>query len=705
MKNKKIELRLRSDTCVASGLGAFGGVDTDIAVDEFGLPVIPAKRLKGLLREAGLDIASLLPEWADTFYRLYGKPGASDSGGLILSSGELVDADALKKEIKNRDYTPAQVTEIFTSLRTGTAMTGEGLIRKTDDNTLRVTRVAESGLTFSFDALFPDDCAEFLAKCCQAVRGIGSGRTRGFGEVECKLDLAGADGPAGAAGGEFKLNELNGSKFVHYTLTLASPVIVSLLNGGSGGTEDYIPGSLLLGAFAAAWRKTPGRACPAPHKDPEFRRLFLDGGVKFLAAYPQKKDGGPILYPAARSIRRSKDDASRAIDASVAAAPDEYAKTLGGFAAADGEDQLMHLGGVKKSVFAHHARPADKAAGHATKDASQAAGSFYRYEALAAGQVFMGTIVGSESDLEIIRELAPATIRLGGSRTAQYGGADFSWFQYPRLQNRMITIEDGDLFRVTLRSPLILTDAFGGVRPDPALIPGALGLRGAVVRKMFCSAAWVGGYNSKWLLPRTQETALAGGGVIVFRQESGGKEIIPAEAFIGLRTGEGFGHIAVEKLPAGGDLRIQRAGQAAAEIRGGGGLNKLEKKIKLLNIPAHIQRQVNRAEKTRITNNSQLGRLQTYLSTTHSFAELAGMLSAGNWKQQDDREKIQIFCVGEKTGDAAELARKLRQKAEKVVLSSPDLLANEEEGERKLFHWYKRYLLLRIRRDRKETAV
>ncbi|MGI8912229.1 MAG: RAMP superfamily CRISPR-associated protein, partial [Chloroflexota bacterium] len=52
-----LELRLELLSDAAPGSGAGGPlVDRDVVVDELGLPVLPGRRLKGLLREACQEV-------------------------------------------------------------------------------------------------------------------------------------------------------------------------------------------------------------------------------------------------------------------------------------------------------------------------------------------------------------------------------------------------------------------------------------------------------------------------------------------------------------------------------------------------------------------------------------------------------------------------------------------------------------------------
>ena len=51
----QIKIQLLSDLCVSDG-GVYNSMlDTDICYDAFGFPYIPAKRLRGRLRECALE--------------------------------------------------------------------------------------------------------------------------------------------------------------------------------------------------------------------------------------------------------------------------------------------------------------------------------------------------------------------------------------------------------------------------------------------------------------------------------------------------------------------------------------------------------------------------------------------------------------------------------------------------------------------------
>jgi CRISPR/Cas system CMR subunit Cmr6 (Cas7 group RAMP superfamily) len=59
-----LRLQIDVDTFLMLGSGAGRGsyIDSDIIVDEEGLPIFPARRLKGLLRESALEVQEMLQQ-------------------------------------------------------------------------------------------------------------------------------------------------------------------------------------------------------------------------------------------------------------------------------------------------------------------------------------------------------------------------------------------------------------------------------------------------------------------------------------------------------------------------------------------------------------------------------------------------------------------------------------------------------------------
>ena len=86
----KITIKLLSDLCTASGETHNSMVDTDIVYDEYGIPYIPAKRIKGCIREAALEMMEMGLIEQLQYLKIFGKEGNQRSG-FSLSNAYIQD--------------------------------------------------------------------------------------------------------------------------------------------------------------------------------------------------------------------------------------------------------------------------------------------------------------------------------------------------------------------------------------------------------------------------------------------------------------------------------------------------------------------------------------------------------------------------------------------------------------------------------------
>lgn len=75
-KSMKIKIKLLSDLCTASGETHNSLIDLDVVYDKYGLPYIPAKRLKGCIREAALEMQELGLVTETQFGQMFGQSGS-----------------------------------------------------------------------------------------------------------------------------------------------------------------------------------------------------------------------------------------------------------------------------------------------------------------------------------------------------------------------------------------------------------------------------------------------------------------------------------------------------------------------------------------------------------------------------------------------------------------------------------------------------
>lgn len=83
-----LTITLCSDLCAGSGYAYAGVIDSDICYDDFGLPYIPAKRLKGCMRESAQSILYDFISQEDV-EKLFGAAGKNHVDFWLLIMQEL----------------------------------------------------------------------------------------------------------------------------------------------------------------------------------------------------------------------------------------------------------------------------------------------------------------------------------------------------------------------------------------------------------------------------------------------------------------------------------------------------------------------------------------------------------------------------------------------------------------------------------------
>lgn len=218
--NLEVRLELLSDAAPGSGAGG-PQVDREVVTDSAGLPLIPGRRLKGLLREAAEETIEALTlagqrQWLEQelcpVATLFGTPttmalaqiGDARCTGM---ENEAVDgpegaqalSDWLAWANERHAFGAGAVRDALTVIRRQTAIDPDtGAAR---ENALRSTRMVRQGLRFAgpvtiaaTDPRLFDQARRTLALAAAALRQLGTSRHRGAGRVQVTLwDDAGQD--------------------------------------------------------------------------------------------------------------------------------------------------------------------------------------------------------------------------------------------------------------------------------------------------------------------------------------------------------------------------------------------------------------------------------------------------------------------------------------------------------------------------------
>lgn len=204
-----LEVTLKSDTLIGSGEGYGAIVDSDVIFDDCGIPYIPAKRVKGLLRDSARIAGNMLATAELNLgncstEELFGIAGMEASADISVSNLYVEDYENNYKWIDffirgkdfNEKISKETVMQYFTSLRRSTQINEDGVAK---DHSLRTARVIKRENAFygtielrgkDKEQLKKKEC--LLAIACMNLRSIGTKRNRGFGEVEAVVKEVGS---------------------------------------------------------------------------------------------------------------------------------------------------------------------------------------------------------------------------------------------------------------------------------------------------------------------------------------------------------------------------------------------------------------------------------------------------------------------------------------------------------------------------------
>lgn len=601
----KITIETISRTLTGSGEPT-GVIDSDAVFDDHGLPFIPAKRLKGLLRESALEVVEMLglKNGMELVKSVFGRPGLagglqgrSEFADLLVKGHDPISAwlEHQRQLSSSRGwlFSRERLIAAHSALSQQTAIDRDGVVR---DHSLRTSRVIRPRLCFEgavggrpLDG--PEKALLYLAAL--NLRRMGVHRNRGWGLVKCCLEGAGfqavdpalesllnhelvpsREETAGASAVDscraFKTGSGPSStdSRLPFTVTLLSPVLVTQPRGEQNtvATREYLPGSLIRGLLAGRLIRARGLGCDA-HLDSDFRDFFLNGKVLFGPAWPAA--GGREFQPAPLSLHAEKGavletGSDTEIHDLFNGEPAVKTKALGGFVC-ESSSKVEKIS-VRRRFFFHNARSEDRALGH-----SEEGGIFY-YESLDGGQEFAGCLRGPRDILCSLKEAVSQggvfEDSVGRSRTAQYGRVSFRFGDpgggqqgsapgtvHPGGESEESGPGEGTRvgeFQLVALSPLIFYDPGTGFPVvSESLLQASLEKRlgvGLVVENSFAATAPVESFVGAWKCRTPREQAFREGSVFRFRV-NGGKTVPSVllrkleEEGLGEKRALGFGRV------------------------------------------------------------------------------------------------------------------------------------------------------------------
>ncbi len=584
----RLTIELLSDLCAGTGEASGGAVDTAVAEDEYGIPVIPGKRIKGLFREAAeelMDHGLALAEDVDAVFGVTGGIENEVHFGTLYPNGYQnmrILLEEMKKDVPWASYAERRrVQEFYTTVRTQTAIGADGVA---DNNTLRSSRVvcrkckgdeANGNRIFEGEIDIPEamemQYEELLERCAKMVRHIGLNRTRGYGNVVCRVEPQKKStktfGTTVQADKEKPVTDSSpeGDMALGIHLILEQPCVLE---------ENFISGRSLMGSFASAFlrrARAEGEDIKNIHENEQFWSLFLSGEVQYGFCWPYENKR--VHEPLPKSFLQKKygDDGDDTLYDLTSSRQDAVfnvmdAKEKAGELFVAFQEEALYCSKVERDTRNHHRRPEDRVIGHATGKngkGDRSTGQLYAFDLIKAGQEFYGEIRGKKLLLEELQKLVKngGRIYLGAARTAEYGVVRV---YYEQEQDEKFYVKPAKRTVITLRSPMVAENSFGNDSTAVSDVLHAIfperNLSDLSSQTFpFFEEGIYGGYHAKWGMPLPQRTALVPGSeVVIYGLELSKEEITDLEKkSYGRYTGEGYGRIAVNRHGKAKKMSVQ----------------------------------------------------------------------------------------------------------------------------------------------------
>lgn len=533
IEKAKLKITLKSDLICGSGTAFSNVIDTDVIFDEYGFPYIPARRIRGLIKEAANEYAQFDSSKKDLEERLFGE---ENSHHFVLRNATLDNVNTMRKEInglsrdQKRYVNTNAVLSYYTTLRNQTRINNEGIA---EDNSLRTSRAIKRGNVFYAPIEFEKEDKEELEKLLVFVKHMGVNRTRGFGDVVMCLETENSE----KNGSKFEqLKGLKDEQTFEIQLCVENKGQLSITGSEGETTIDYIPGSNVLGYFAGQYIKGNNG------NQKEFNQLFLEGKLHFKNGYISDQDWNRY-YPIKESIFKEKTS-KQFFDRSKNSNEGTnhiISKVRGKYFSQ--KNKGMQIREVKKEMAYHHRRPDDKSIGHVVSNVD-GLGMFYQTEVISAGQRFILPIEGKGKYLKKVLSNDSNYIQIGGSKFTQYGNIEVKEIKEEKLQKNSKTIPAGTEVVAILLSPaLILNEQlFNDLSVES--LSKACHLENVKDEYKYIDYVRVGGYNAKWRLQKPSYTAFKSGSCL----RGTLTEDTQRDFVIGQLNNEGLGQVRLQRI-------------------------------------------------------------------------------------------------------------------------------------------------------------
>ena len=431
-----------------------------------------------------------------------------------------------------------------------------------------------------------------------------------------------------------------------FSIKTLSPIVITSTSNSTvmTGTHSAFGGSIIRGIFAS--RFVEEQKLNDEAHDKNFREIFF-GGLKFLPANPEISGKRSFVLPLSlQSGKSGTVDGDKVQDLLADEKTRRGYKSFRGFGVRK-RDEFFTVN-VKKNIFMHMSR-----SGKGIVDGKEVFerltgksefGGIYNYEAIDAGQNFIGEIIGDE---KLLIKLRDGLNLDGGEMTAYVGRSKFTQYgkclvTFGEIEDLPETNFDAEIF-LRLDTPLIpVDDCFIGAEKilTAEVVNKLFGK--FELGKVFSSGIEVENFVVPWGMKRPRVSALAAGTVFELKLTAAltedEKKFFVEKIYggFGTRTEEGFGQLRIW-TPAKNFVKGKSDDEKISRPEFSDYTTKLAKKI----LKAHL------LERIRIFAQEDAKKLGNQLqrdNVTHFFTRLDGILANSGKEnvRKSFKEQLQI---------------------------------------------------------------
>lgn len=621
-------------------------VDMDVVYDENGIPYIPAKRIKGCIREAALEMVEIGIIEKKQYERIFGKEGNSRaaftlSNAYITGYSEAVEA---LQACSHRELVSQQnVLNQYTYMRTQTSVDLETGVA--DENSLRTLRVVKKGLVFEADCDVWDQTEnlEVFKQAVSLVKHMGMSRTRGFGLVNLTLEETSSTNIQHV---KIKKEQLSEKNKIIYEIKLKSAMICKSAKGNQADTQDYIAGSKVLGLIAGALGSDKYKELMGQEDE-----LIVSNA--YILNHEQRCVPGRI------SLQKEKDQPydqnGEMIVLDMLYEPDISKKQM-----TPANIDYIDKNGVKTDVITeisyHHQRAKDKSIGRATGENDGS--SFYQLCSISAGQSFGGYIYANKEQAEQIIDAVNrlGNVRMGYGRSSEFGAVNFELNSVIPVEEKENIVHEAVL---TLTADMILYNENGVLTTEIKVLKKyleeILEVSDIEIRNPFLQFVTVGGFNVTWGRRKPIFNALGKGTTMILSSKKGFNIDVLNHTFIGERVAEGYGEVIAEELGQTAEVCIKKT------IARNGDLQLLcNDRVELIQklLQTEFERRIQSSVREKLANNRQ--KYESKSDTLNSAVAKLRVIYKTENSYEAMLEQVAGIEAGEKNGLCKELTRLIK---------------------------------------------